>query len=90
MLRARLATAAVAIPLLLAIIFLAPAWGWGVVVVVITVLAIVEYLRLAFGERLGPRLVGGVLDRIDSLLFPVVLVYYYLLATGIPVAARAC
>jgi phosphatidate cytidylyltransferase len=60
-LRARLATAAVAIPLLLAIIFLAPSWAWGVVVVVITVLAIIEYLRLAFGNRVGPRLVGGVL-----------------------------
>lgn len=61
MLRARLATAAVAIPLLLAIIFLAPMWGWGTLVVVIALLAIVEYLRLAFADRVGPRIVGGVL-----------------------------
>jgi len=60
-LRARLATAAVAIPLLLAIIFIAPTWWWGVLVVVIASLAIVEYLRLAFGDRLGPRVVGGAL-----------------------------
>ena len=61
MLRARLATAAVAIPLLLAIIFVAPTWWWGALVVVIASLAIVEYLRLAFGDRLGPRVVGGAL-----------------------------
>jgi phosphatidate cytidylyltransferase len=60
-LRARLATAAVAIPLLLAIIFVAPTWWWGVLVVVIASLAIVEYLRLAFGDRPGPRVVGGLL-----------------------------
>lgn len=61
MLRARLATAAVAIPLLLAIIFRAPMWGWGALVVVIALLAVVEFLRLAFADRMGPRLVGGVL-----------------------------
>lgn len=61
MLRARLATAAVAIPLLLAIIFVAPTWCWGALVVVISLLAILEYLRLAFGDRVGPRVVGGVL-----------------------------
>lgn len=61
MLRARLATAAVAIPLLLAIIFRAPDWGWGALVVAIALLAIVEYLRLAFGTRLGPRVVGTAL-----------------------------
>ena len=32
MLRARLATAAVAIPLLLTLIFWAPSWGWALVV----------------------------------------------------------
>lgn len=61
MLRARLITAAVAIPLLVALVFGAPAWGWGVVVVVLSTLALFEYGGLAFGERLGPRLVGGVL-----------------------------
>lgn len=61
MLRARLATAAVAIPLLLALIFLAPTWGWGALVVVIASLAIIEYLRLAFADRLGPRVVGTAL-----------------------------
>jgi phosphatidate cytidylyltransferase len=60
-LRARLATAAVAIPLLLAIIFLGPSWGWGALVSVIALLAILEYLRLAFADRVGPRLVGGAL-----------------------------
>jgi phosphatidate cytidylyltransferase len=60
-LRARLATAGVAIPLLLAIIFFAPAWGWGALVVVLSVLAVLEYLGLAFPDRLGPKLVGGVL-----------------------------
>ncbi|MFN8640765.1 MAG: phosphatidate cytidylyltransferase [Candidatus Binatia bacterium] len=61
MLRARLATAAVAIPLLLAIIFVGPTWGWGALVVVISLLAVLEYLRLAFGDRVGPRVVGAVL-----------------------------
>ncbi|MBX3026283.1 phosphatidate cytidylyltransferase [bacterium] len=61
MLRARLATAAVAIPLLLAIIFLAPMWGWGALVVVVAMLAIVEYLRLAFADRPGPRVLGTAL-----------------------------
>ena len=61
MLRARLATAAVAIPLLLAIIFLAPMWGWGVLVVVVAMLAVVEFLGLAFADRVGPRIVGGLL-----------------------------
>lgn len=59
MLRARLATAAVAIPLLLAIIFLGPQWAWGVLVVVIAGLAIFEFLGLAFAGRMGPRLVGA-------------------------------
>ena len=52
MLRARLATAAVAIPALLALIFLAPAWGWGLLVVtVVAMLGLVEYLWLAFPGR---------------------------------------
>ena len=61
MLRARLATAAVAIPTLLALIFLAPAWGWGLVVVVVAMLGLVEYLWLAFPARAGERVVGLVL-----------------------------
>jgi phosphatidate cytidylyltransferase len=60
-LRARLATAAVAIPLLLALIFFAPAWGWGAVVVLLSALALLEYLGLAFHGRRGPRVAGGVL-----------------------------
>ena len=58
MLRARLATAAVAIPALLALIFLAPPWGWGVLVVVVALLGLLEYLWLAFSERIGERALG--------------------------------
>ncbi len=58
MLRARLATAAVAIPALLALIFLAPAWGWGLVVLVVALLGLVEYLWLALPGRAGNRVVG--------------------------------
>jgi phosphatidate cytidylyltransferase len=57
-LRARLATAAVAIPALLALIFLAPAWGWGLLVVVVATLGLVEYLWLAFPGRTGERILG--------------------------------
>jgi phosphatidate cytidylyltransferase len=57
-LRARLATAAVAIPALLALIFLAPAWGWGLLVVVVAMLGLVEYLWLAFPDRNGERILG--------------------------------
>ncbi len=58
MLRARLATAAIAIPTLLAVIFLAPAWGWGLVVVAVAMLGLVEYLWLAFPGRVRDRLLG--------------------------------
>lgn len=61
MLRARLATAAVAIPLLLLVIFLAPAWGWGIVVGVVALLALAEYLTLLFPAQRGAQLVGGAL-----------------------------
>jgi phosphatidate cytidylyltransferase len=57
-LRARLATAAVAIPTLLALIFLAPAWGWALVVVTVAMLGLVEYLWLAFPGRAGNRILG--------------------------------
>src|SRR4029079_18254826 len=60
-LRARLATAAVAIPALLAVIFLAPPWGWGIVVVVVAMLGLVEYLWMSFPARLGERIIGLVL-----------------------------
>jgi len=60
-LRARLATAAVAIPALLALIFLAPAWGWGLLVVIVSMLGLVEYLWLAFPARAGERVLGLVL-----------------------------
>lgn len=51
MLRARLATAAVAIPLLLALVFWAPPWGMTVVVSVLAVLALLEYAGLAFAAQ---------------------------------------
>jgi phosphatidate cytidylyltransferase len=60
-LRARLATAAVAIPALLALIFLAPAWGWGLLVVLVAMLGLVEYLWLAFPARASERVLGLVL-----------------------------
>ena len=55
MLRARLATAAVAIPSLLALIFLAPPWGLAVVVTVLAAAAMTEYAALAFPSRLADR-----------------------------------
>ena len=61
MLRARLATAVVAIPLLLALIFYAPGWGWGVVVVALSALALLEYVGLAFPTQRGARVVASVL-----------------------------
>jgi phosphatidate cytidylyltransferase len=60
-LRARLATAAVAIPALLALIFFAPAWGWGLLVAVVAMLGLVEYLWLAFPGRPRDRILGLVL-----------------------------
>jgi phosphatidate cytidylyltransferase len=47
-LRARLATAAVAIPSLLALIFLAPPWGLAIVVSALAIAAMTEYAGLAF------------------------------------------
>lgn len=55
MLRARLATAAVAIPALLALIFLAPSWAWGLLVAVVSILGLVEYAWLAFPSRMADR-----------------------------------
>jgi phosphatidate cytidylyltransferase len=50
-LRARLATAAVAIPLLLALIFWAPPWGMAVVVSSLALMAMLEYAGLAFAAQ---------------------------------------
>ena len=84
MLRARLATAAVAIPTLLALIFLAPPWGWALVVVGITALALVEYAGLAFPDRLGVRAVAIALG------LPVIAGALALPRPGPPLAAALC
>ena len=55
MLRARLATAAVAIPLLLLLIFAAPAWLFAAVVGLITMAGVAEYAGMAFADRAGQR-----------------------------------
>lgn len=61
MLRARLATAAVAIPLLLVLIFLVPPWGLATVVAVLAVLAMAEYAGLAFAAQPRERALALVL-----------------------------
>ena len=58
MLRARLATAAVAIPLLLALIFWVPLWAFAVVVGGLALLAMVEYAGLAFPAQPRDRAVA--------------------------------
>lgn len=55
MLRARLATAAVAIPLLLLLIFAAPGWLFGAVVGLIAVAGVAEYAGMAFARHAGQR-----------------------------------
>lgn len=55
MLRARLATAAVAIPALLALILYSPVWPFAAVVGVIAVLGLDEYAAMAFAGRRGER-----------------------------------
>jgi phosphatidate cytidylyltransferase len=57
-LRARLATAAVAIPLLLLLIFKGPDWLFAAVVGILAVLGVIEYSVLAFPSRSGERFVG--------------------------------
>ena len=61
MLRARLATAAVAIPLLLAVILYGPAWLWALVVGVIATIGVGEYATMAFPARRGERVLTTVL-----------------------------
>ena len=61
MLRARLATAAVAIPLLLLLVFAAPAWTFAVVVGAIGVVGLIEYQHLAFPAQPWDRGLGIVL-----------------------------
>lgn len=51
MLRARVATAAVAIPILLAIIFAGPPAALAVLIFVLGCVAVVEYMRMAFAGR---------------------------------------
>jgi len=60
-LRARLATAAVAIPLLLALILIGPAWLLAVVVVAIGIVGVGEYATMAFPNRRGERVLTLVL-----------------------------
>jgi phosphatidate cytidylyltransferase len=57
-LRARLATAAVAIPTLLVLIFLAPPWGWATVVAVVAMLGLAEYVWMALPGRTADRIVA--------------------------------
>jgi len=60
-LRARLATAAVAIPLLLVLILYAPPSAFAVVVAVIGIGGLIEYAVMAFPTRLGERVLTIVL-----------------------------
>jgi len=59
--RARLATAAVAIPLLLVVILVAPRWMFALVVLVIGLVGIVEYMTMAFPDGPRDRRIGVVL-----------------------------
>jgi phosphatidate cytidylyltransferase len=57
-LRARLATAAVAIPLLLLLILRAPLWMFASVVGLIAALGVIEYVAMAFPDQSAPRMMG--------------------------------
>lgn len=65
MLRARLATAAVAIPLLLALFLYGPYWGFTLFVAVIAMLGIEEHAAMAFPDekrdRIATLVAGGLL-----------------------------
>jgi phosphatidate cytidylyltransferase len=67
-LRARLATAAVAIPLLLVLIFRAPSWLFALVICAIGILGVIEYVGLAFPDAPGPRALGAVLGALLTIL----------------------
>jgi len=54
-LRARLATAAIAIPLLLLLVISGPTWGFGIFAVVLSILGVAEYASLAFPDRRGQQ-----------------------------------
>ncbi len=64
MLRARLATAAVAIPLLLALILSGPIWLFAAVVGVIALAGVVEYAGMGFPARPGEKYLTIVLGAI--------------------------
>ena len=55
MLRARLATAAVAIPTLLALILVPPRWPLAVFVAAVGVIGVMEYATMAFSAQRGER-----------------------------------
>jgi phosphatidate cytidylyltransferase len=57
-LRARLATAAVAIPLLLVLILAAPAWAFALVVGALAVVGVLEFMSMAFPDQRRDRVVG--------------------------------
>lgn len=79
MLRARLATAAVAIPLLLALVLVAPTWGFGTFAIVLSALGVAEYASLAFPEQRGQRVL------IVALAIPLILA----VASGVGVYVSA-
>jgi len=66
-LRARLATAAVAIPLLLLLVLAAPAWIFAAVVGVIAIVGVLEYMTMAFADQPRDRAVGAVLGAVVTL-----------------------
>jgi len=66
-LRARLATAAVAIPTLLALILVPPRWPLAVFVAVVGVIGVAEYARMAFPSQRGERVLTMALGSLLTL-----------------------